>query len=149
MTIRQQKAINNIIVNGGKVAKGMRDAGYSEAMVRNSHKLTRSKAFKSAIEPLLKQNNVTLDQYIMNIGNAMQADKTVIIGKGDDAFADNVPDHAVRLQGNKQAERFLFKGDTTDPASKIDNQAILDAVKRGDTVTLSQAVFNPVEPDKS
>lgn len=49
-TVRQRKAIENIVANGGKVAEAMRQAGYSEAMARNSQRLTRSEGFLQLAE---------------------------------------------------------------------------------------------------
>lgn len=142
MTTKQDKALKNLQENGGNVKRAMLDAGYT-AYSANTGAITRSKAYKD----LMKQHGVSHEQYFKNIGDAMTATKTFVIGKGDDAFIDERPDHPVRLNANKQAERFLFNdGNTGDdsikPGSKIDNASVLEAIKRGDKVTLSQAVFN-------
>lgn len=146
MTSKQAKAIEILSKGNGMipVSKAMKEAGYSPSAVDHPKVLTTSKAFKSVYAPLLKKNNVTIKKYIKNVGEAMDASKTVIIGKGEDAFADVVPDYTTRLQGNKQAERFLFD-DKPNPGSTpvvIDNTAILEAIKAGDMVTLQQAIFN-------
>lgn len=57
--------------------------------------------YDKELSVLLAEHNVTKNQYLMNIGEAMQATK-------QNQFTGEVtPDHATRLQANKQAERFL------------------------------------------
>ena len=46
-TIKQEKAINNLVENGGNVTKAMRDAGYAESTINNPSNLTKSDAYKS------------------------------------------------------------------------------------------------------
>ena len=49
-TIKQEKAFENIVENGGNVSKGMRDAGYSEKTAKTPQKLTESKGWEELIE---------------------------------------------------------------------------------------------------
>lgn len=51
-SILQRKTIDIMVATGGKrpVSKAMREAGYSEAMARNSHKLTKSQTYKDYLE---------------------------------------------------------------------------------------------------
>lgn len=44
-TIKQIKAVEAIVENGGNVSKAMRKVGYSKAMSGNPQRLTRSKGF--------------------------------------------------------------------------------------------------------
>ena len=48
-----KKAIDNIIENGGNVSQALRDAGYSEAYARNSHKFIATKKFEELTEKYL------------------------------------------------------------------------------------------------
>lgn len=48
--MRQKLALEAIVANGGNVSSAMRQAGYSEAMVRNSQRLTRSEGFLQLAE---------------------------------------------------------------------------------------------------
>lgn len=45
-TIKQEKAFNELVGNGGNVNKAMLDAGYSEATAHTPQKLTDSEGFK-------------------------------------------------------------------------------------------------------
>lgn len=49
-TIRQAKAIKDVVANGGSMASAMRRVGYSESMARNPQKLTRSVGFAGVLE---------------------------------------------------------------------------------------------------
>ena len=153
MTTKQLRATAISVENGGNVSRAMIEAGYSPATAKNPSKLTNSKAYRSIYDPILKKNKVTIDKYIKNIGEAMDASKVTVIGKGDDAFAEVTPDHMTRLAGNKQAERFLFKdSNSNDPASI---QGLTEAINNNvDEVELTQLVFRkqgtsePVEQEK-
>lgn len=39
-----------MIANGGNASKALRDAGYSEAIARNSHKVTKTDSFQDILE---------------------------------------------------------------------------------------------------
>lgn len=49
-TLKQKRAVDNMVVNGGNVSKAMRDAGYSLETAKSPSKLTDSKAFEELIE---------------------------------------------------------------------------------------------------
>jgi len=60
-TIKQIKAVENIVGNGGNVTKAMRDANYSENTLNTPQKLTESKGFKE----LCDEAGLT-DKFILN-----------------------------------------------------------------------------------
>lgn len=49
-TIKQIKAINNLVENHGNVSKAMRDAGYDATTAKNPKNLTNSKTFQEKCE---------------------------------------------------------------------------------------------------
>jgi hypothetical protein len=53
-TLRQQKAITELVANGGSVASAMRKAGYSARTARNPKKLTETRVYKDAVEPIVE-----------------------------------------------------------------------------------------------
>lgn len=108
MTLKQAKAIEKMVENGGNVSKAMRDAGYSEAMSKNPQKLMRSKAVRNELGPLLKKHDLNLDKYLSVISEAQRAVKVVTSNTEPD---HEVPDHAIRLSANKQAREFLDLGE--------------------------------------
>ena len=61
-TIKQEKALKQIIENHGNISKAMRDVGYEENTVKNPKNLTDSKGFKELLakiddQPLLDRLN--------------------------------------------------------------------------------------------
>lgn len=137
MTTKQMKAIKIMAENGGVASKAMLQAGYSEVSAKTPSKLTNSKAYKSMYAPMLKEHGVTINQYIKNIGDAMQATIAVYDNKGK--LVKHTPNHQTRLSGNKQAERFLFKAEDKDNGITADDvQALANA---SDDVELTHVLF--------
>ena len=57
-TIKQKKAIEKIVENGGNVSKGMIDAGYSLNTAKTPQKLTKSKAWVDLMESYLSDETI-------------------------------------------------------------------------------------------
>lgn len=62
-TPKQKNAAKRLIENGGKrkpdpVGKVLRDAGYSDAISKNPHKVTRSKGFRALLDKYLPEKDV-------------------------------------------------------------------------------------------
>lgn len=53
--VLQERAITELVANGGTVAAAMRKAGYSPNTARTPKKLTQSKTYKKKIQPFIKQ----------------------------------------------------------------------------------------------
>jgi len=49
-TIKQQKALEKIVENGGNVSRAMMDVGYSPATAKTPQKLTESEGYKDLCE---------------------------------------------------------------------------------------------------
>lgn len=90
MTFRQKALAKELVENGGNMASAMRKAGYSDAMIKNPQKVTRSKGFKEILE------NIGLDDKSLAkaLKEGLNASKTIMIKRrnGDIKFI-NVPDH--------------------------------------------------------
>ena len=52
-TIKQKKALDNVVGNGGNVTQAMIDAGYSENTANTPQKLTESKGWKELMDEYL------------------------------------------------------------------------------------------------
>lgn len=91
-SMRQQKALANLVENGGNVSKAMIDAGYSPATAKTPQKLTESDSFIA----LMEQEGITDQLMLHTLRDGLKAEKVVIVGNGDDAFADVQPDHQNR-----------------------------------------------------
>lgn len=49
-TIKQKKALENVVGNGGNITKAMRAAGYAEATINTPQKLTESKTWQELLD---------------------------------------------------------------------------------------------------
>lgn len=79
----------------------------------------------------LKEHNITWSRIIRPINDALEANKVVILGKGEDAFADVQPDHTTRLSAAKQARDLMEdkRAAPTDPAPPMNIPADADAIE--------------------
>jgi hypothetical protein len=97
---------------GKKNDEAWDEAGYSQNSNKNTKVVNTSKILskphvQEALQVALKKHGITLDKAIAPIGEALDAEKVVIVGKGDDAFADVTPDHSVRLQASDRALKLM------------------------------------------
>ena len=101
-TIKQKKAMRNLVENGGNVSKAMRDASYSIETAKTPSKLTKSKGFQELLE-----KGVTDKHLIKSLKEGLKATKHQGVGgmvlklggkgKGSISHTDvEVPDYAVR-----------------------------------------------------
>jgi len=133
MTIKQDNAITNVVENGGNVSKAMIKAGYTPATAKNPSKLTQSKAYKKRMSSIMKSHDITVEQYMMNVGGAMKANK-------QNNFTGEVTvDHQVRLSGNKQAERFLFN--EPSESKEMGTVQLKELANESDEIKLTELVF--------
>ncbi len=95
MTIKQQKAIENLVGNGGNVTQAMIDAGYSPATANTPQKLTESKGFEELREKYLPDSEV-LEVH----KKALEANKIISSHTEPDY---EYPDHAIRLKAAELA----------------------------------------------
>lgn len=62
---------------------------------------------KQALEPIFAKHDINLDSAIAPIGQALKAQKVIITGQGDQAFAEVVDDVELRLKGSDRALKLL------------------------------------------
>lgn len=89
-TIKQRKALDMIVENGGNVSKGMRDAGYSPETASTPSKLTATKGWAELLAEYLPENDI-----LKVHKEALSANKVVSSHTEPDY---EVADHPVRLK---------------------------------------------------
>jgi hypothetical protein len=110
-TVKQQKALANLVENGGNVSKAMRDAGYSAAMVKNPQKLTQSQAFQY----LMEQSGITDEKLTTVLKEGLDATKAVVMGKeSTESFVDVQPDYQMRHKYLETALKLKGHGNNQD-----------------------------------
>lgn len=68
-TIKQAKALTNLVGNGGNITKAMRDAKYSENTLNSPKKLTESKGFKELCDEVGLTDDFILGCLLEDIEN--------------------------------------------------------------------------------
>ena len=103
MTLKQKKAIQKVVENGGNVSRAMIDSGYSPATAKTPQKLTESKAWIQLMEQyipddkLLAKHQEALEA-VKPIGAQILIDKNgKTISKENEGVIE-VPDQVVRLK---------------------------------------------------
>lgn len=66
-TVKQRKAAEAMVENGGIASDAMRKAGYSEAMARNPQKVTKTKGFQELCDELGLTNNFLVETLVSDI----------------------------------------------------------------------------------
>lgn len=82
------------------------NASPAAASVMMSRELKKDNV-QEALQEALAKYDLTADRIAGVIDEALGATKTVIIGKEEDAFADQVADHGIRLKAASMAGKFL------------------------------------------
>lgn len=67
-------------------------------------------SIQEAVEAEYKKQGIDMAALIKPIADGLQAEKTIIIGSGDDAFADQIPDHSIRIAAAKLGGQWLGVG---------------------------------------
>lgn len=90
---KAQRAIQNIVENGGNVSKAMVDAGYSPQTAKTPSKLTQSKSFVEFME----NAGITDQKLADTLNDGLNANQVIVMGKNSgESFVDIQPDHVTR-----------------------------------------------------
>lgn len=102
------------------------EAAFEASGATNAHsaatiggKLSKDVTIQQAVAEALARKGITIDNAIQPIADGLTAEKTVIIGGGDDAFTNQVPDHAIRLKASGMALDLMGARNRGDGGSNI------------------------------
>ena len=102
-----------------------------------------------ALVKAMRQHGLTATKVIKPIAEALEANKVVIVGSGDDAFADVHPDYQLRLKASAMAIELLKKAPSIPKDDESNTQALHKALKNMDEVELQRAVFRKDKTDNT
>ena len=99
MTIKQRLVAKEMVENGGSMSTALRKAGYSDAMVKNPQKVTKSKGFKEILE------NIGLNDKVLakTLQEGLSATKVIVIRNKTNSAYISKPDHTIRHRYLKTA----------------------------------------------
>lgn len=103
LTVKEQRLIKGI-VEGKPKYKAAEAAGYSpkSAAVIATETLKKPNV-QEALQAAFEEHGITVSKVIKPIADGLQAEKVHIVGNGDAAMAEVVPDHSIRLKASSMA----------------------------------------------
>jgi osmotically-inducible protein OsmY len=99
------------------IAAGMTKNAHSARVI--GHKVSKDMTIQEAVAEALAANGITLDKAIAPIADGLKAEKTVIIGNGEQAMADNIPDHSIRLKASGMALNLMGAMNKNEGATSL------------------------------
>lgn len=128
-TVKQKRAMANLVENGGNVYRAMVDAGYSPATAKNPNKLTDSVTFRSIAEQI--PDDLLVQVHMEGLAANRVISANITYGDADEKTNDfiEVPDHAVRHKFLDSAYKIkkIMDGDGTKVAMVLMFDPIFNA----------------------
>lgn len=134
-TVKQQRAIANVVGNGGNVTKAMRDAGYSENTLQTPQKLTESSAWRDVFDEhlpdkalaevhqrLLKKEDVVIRT------NADGEMEVISTGQMDVQAVSKALDMAYKLKGSYAPEKSLVASVNLNEEKQQQSNDLIDRI---------------------
>ena len=109
LTVTEAKIIKGIVA-GKKRREAARAAGITgsdEVVSATTSRMLNKVNVKESLQLALAEAGVDVSGVAEVIAEGMKADKVVIVGSGDDAMADVMPDHSIRLRAGQMAAKYL------------------------------------------
>jgi hypothetical protein len=144
-TLRQAKAMELLLLNGGNVSKAMLQAGYSVSSARVPQRLLHAQAVKKSFNELYKRHDLNMDILMGIVSNLVHAIKYI----GDDADGEPVfiPDMEQRVKGYDRAIKLLMATQSDDDKNKtptpvMNSEQLKAAIDNKDVAELQRIIFN-------
>lgn len=121
ITVKQTKFVKALVEGKSKRQAALEAYDTTDPAVASQIAKDNMKkpAVQQALAVALEKHGLTPDSIVGVVADGMKAEKVVIIGKDEDAFADVQPDHNVRLKAAGMAANFMGIGKETTPTVNI------------------------------
>ena len=87
------------------------EAGYApttdNGMAVNTNKVLNRPHVQEALQAEMAKQGITVETIVRPVADALKADKVHIVGNGEQAMAEIVPDHTTRLNAVKIASKWM------------------------------------------
>lgn len=146
-TVRQIKAVANVVENGGIVSKGMIQAGYSPATAKNPDKLTKSKGWMKLMQQHISDTSLA-KRHHEQLNSSKLTKLYFDANDGDDLIAEVCKKLGVELlfvklskdkkgkTANVKAPDFFFRDLALDKAYKLKGRYMKDGDDSGTKVLI-------------
>lgn len=88
---------------------------------QNTTKILQKPNVQEALQREMAKQGITIETIVQPVAEALKADKVHIVGNGDQAMADVVPDHSTRLNAVKIASKWMGADQQPEGGSNITN----------------------------
>lgn len=111
LTVKEAKLVK-AKAQGKKHVEAWDEAGYSqnsspETKIANTRKILSKPSVRDALHAEMAKQGITVETIVRPVADALKADKVHIVGNGDQAMAEIVPDHTTRLNAVKIASKWM------------------------------------------
>lgn len=114
-TVRERKFVEGI-AKGKTKRQAAKDAGYTgspETLSVTASQTLKKPSVQQALADAFERHGITIDAATKPIADGLKADKVHIVGNGEQAMAEVVPDHSVRLKAAGMAFNLMGVGKQT------------------------------------
>jgi hypothetical protein len=123
LTVKEAKLVKGIAE--GKTKRQAASEAYDVKNINTAGALAsvtlRKPHVQEALQQALEEKGLTPSSVVDVVADAMKAEKVVIIGKDEDAFADVQPDHSIRLSAAKMAANFMGLNQQPQGGTTVNN----------------------------
>lgn len=107
LTVKEAKLVKGV-AQGKPKYKAAIDAGYSPKSAPAVASETLKKPnVQAALQEEMAKQGITLAKIVRPITDALEAERVHIVGSGDQAMAEVVPDHSIRLKASSMAQSLI------------------------------------------
>lgn len=149
MTEREIKYVEARVTGKNKIQSAQHATGTTSKAVATvqANRLEKRPAVKNELAKALKKYHINIDRALKPIDKALDATKVVITGKGDDAFAELIPDYTMQMQASDRALRLLGadkpnNDNTSNTAITLSNEQLTALLKNGSIDELQRVIFS-------
>ena len=147
MNVKETKFVEEKL-KGKSNTESAINAGFSKRSAYNQgSRMMRKDEIKaqiqSPIQKVLITNKITAKKLIQPYLDALQANKTIVMGKDEDSFVDIQPDHNIRMKAADKLLKLSGLEDQKNAQPILNNQELIKALNDNvDDVELVKMTFS-------
>lgn len=123
LTIKEVKLIKALVSGKTMGEAGMLATGSTtpESGAVQAGRMLKRVGVQEKLEEAFKTHGITVDAATKPIADGLKADKVHIVGNGEQAMAEVVPDHSIRLKASSMAFNLMGVGRNQEPQGNTYN----------------------------
>lgn len=134
MTLKQEKALEKMVENGGNISQAMRDVGYSENTAKTPQKLTKSKGFIELCEEKGLTDNFLINALIEDI-KEKKGNRRAEIELGFKIKGHLIQKSDVKTSAKPNISYVIQDGENDKLLTEEEKQRLTDLLKDGCLIT--------------